>query len=126
MAWQHRHILPDSLLVTVVRRRTIDRLRKDNGRTFRRATITTPATDDLIEAIAPPVDDHPNPVDGYGWMGAQLAVAEGLLAGDEKQVIAANLGVHPSRVSQILTRMRRDVDDAHGIHRNTPEVPLST
>ena len=58
------------------------------------------------EALDLTVDDHPNPAVELGLTGRHHVIASRLAAGYTKVQVAAELGVHPSRVSHHLTEMR--------------------
>ncbi len=90
----------------------IDELRRITGRRAgtRAARITTSI--DHISYVETPGDD-PDPIPPslqYGLTGRHAVIVDLVAAGELRQDIAAELGVHPSRVTQLLREVRRAIE----------------
>lgn len=102
----------------------IDELRRLTGhRTSTRDARRTLSIDHVtwVEPVRPDPDPLP-PSQLYGLTGRHAVIADMVAAGEPKQDIATVLGVHPSRVSQLLAEMRRHIErtqrpGGHHVHR---------
>ena len=106
VAWQNRD-LSDAFIITKARSRMIDVARRELGRNDGRPRrhellVIDAAPDTFVAACVDPVD----PVLEWDLSGRKRVIAEQLIDGATKQEIAAEIGVSPSRVSQLLAVWR--------------------
>jgi hypothetical protein len=109
VVWAHLH-MPDGQLVQLARWRTVDAMRRmwRSGRSHQFADAR-PAG--LHPDGQPHHHDPTDPVLDRGLVGRHATIAYGLAAGLTKQAVAETLGVHPSRISQILPAIRNEMTD---------------
>ena len=98
--WEHPE-LSAGTMVWLMRARAIDWLRLRDGRTFDQRLVELPVH------VSVGARDLPVSVT-YGLSGRDAVMAEMLSLGYLKSEVAERLGVHPSRVSQLLSLWRRD------------------
>ena len=101
--------LPNSWIGQRCKIAVIDELRRWCGR---RGTARYQAEHvGFDEALDLTVDDYLNPAVELGLTGRHYLIATRLAAGYTKRQIAAELGVHPSRISHHLTEIRAALED---------------
>jgi DNA-binding transcriptional ArsR family regulator len=108
--WKHRHESP-TLMAIAAESAMIDDLRKWTGGRYANSPgrvgfkMTSPRED--IDHYAGETLDLDRPSVSYNLKGRMAFIADGLSVGMTKDEIARHLGVHPSRVSQLLRKLRK-------------------
>jgi hypothetical protein len=110
--WEFRDENP-ALIVTACQKDVIDELRHVGGRRggyrYEGNRVTTPSiTHDIADTYSVE-DDLPVSL-LYGLSGRLAVIAEALAVGRSKVSIAAELGVDPSRVSQLIADLRAAIN----------------
>lgn len=110
--WQNRE-KDDRLIQWMGKHRAIDFLRQTDGRKgkpdyLRRERHALPGEDFIFDHAGATVDQRDTIME-LGLTGRHELIARMIEVGYQKQEIAEAMGLHPSRVSQILGEMRYEV-----------------
>lgn len=100
------------ILYRTARSAAIDELRRLTGRSDAARAAGRTVTLDFVHAVHRDCEPFP-PSQLYGLTGRLAVLADAIAAGELGQDIAAALGVHPSRVSQLRTDLRRAITKAN-------------
>lgn len=101
VAWRNA-AAPDAHIVRLCSLRCVDCLRSWHGDRRRPVPVLVPLGDNdgaTVDELAVSAS--------WGLAGRHALIAEGLASGKRPSDIAAELGVHPSRVSQLIGELRQ-------------------